>query len=50
MSPFNAAVTCDHMPKALCGKPPKFICLSADDEMTVKYGTGNAGQSSARFQ
>jgi hypothetical protein len=40
--PFNATVTCDYVPKDLSGKSPKFVCLSGEDEMTVKYGTDNA--------
>ena len=40
--PFLATVTCDYVPKELSGKSPKFVCLSGQDEMTVKYGSDNA--------
>jgi hypothetical protein len=40
--PFLATVTCDYLPKELSGKSPKFVCVSGDDEMTVKYGSDNA--------
>ena len=39
---FLATVTCDYLPKDLSGKSPKFVCVSGEDEMTVKYGSDNA--------
>ena len=40
--PFLATVTCDYLPKELSGKSPKFLCLSGQDELKVKFGTENA--------
>ena len=37
-----ATVTCDYRPKILSGASPKFVCMSGQDELTVKYGQNNA--------
>ena len=39
---FRETVTCDYLDKDLAGHSPKFACVSAGDDLKVKFGSDNA--------